>query len=159
MSVEEYRAQLPAQTGRFGEALKPKSAPKEEPEHELQTKIVADFRRDYPAFANLLFSIPNGGKLPYHKDKKTGRYTSPQRIKLVREGLLSGVPDLCLALPRGVWHGMYVEVKVYPNDLTPEQQHRFYELTAQGYYCVKVLDDQQAASAFHHYVSLPTPQP
>ncbi len=32
-------------------------------------------------------------------------------IKAKQEGLKPGVPDMCLPIPKGKWHGLYIELK------------------------------------------------
>ena len=53
----------------------------------------------YPELA-LLYAIPNGG----NRNIVTA-------TKLKAEGVKAGVPDLCLPVPRGGYHGMYLEMK------------------------------------------------
>lgn len=48
----------------------------------------------------LLYHIPNGGSR--HK---------AEAARLRAEGVRSGVPDLCLPVPRGGCHGLYIELK------------------------------------------------
>lgn len=63
----------------------------------------------YPELA-LLFAIPNGGKR-----------NAAEAAHLKRQGVKSGVPDLCLAVPRGQYHGLYIELKVGKNKPTDNQ--------------------------------------
>ena len=53
----------------------------------------------YPEL-NLLYHVPNGGSR--HK-AEAGR--------LRAEGVKAGVPDLCLPVARGQYHGLYIELK------------------------------------------------
>ena len=48
----------------------------------------------------LLYAIPNGGK----RAIKTA-------IALKAQGVKSGVPDMCLPVARGAYHGLYIELK------------------------------------------------
>ena len=48
----------------------------------------------------LLYAIPNGGK----RAIKTA-------IALKAQGVKSGVPDMCLPVARGGYHGLYIELK------------------------------------------------
>ena len=47
-----------------------------------------------------MYHIPNEGK----RSKSNG-------AELVRQGLKKGVPDICLPVPRGKYHGLYIEMK------------------------------------------------
>ena len=48
----------------------------------------------------LLYHVPNGGS---RGKAEAGRFRA--------EGVKSGVPDLCLPVARGKWHGLYIELK------------------------------------------------
>ena len=58
-----------------------------------------------------LFHIPNGG----HRHKATAG-------RLRAEGVKSGVPDICLPVPRGPYHGLYIEMKRMRGNDTSETQ-------------------------------------
>jgi len=48
----------------------------------------------------LLYSIPMGGR------------RNPREAALLKaEGARAGIPDLCLPVPRGRWHALYIELK------------------------------------------------
>ena len=70
----------------------------------------------------LLFHIPNGGK----------RYKATA-IRLKKEGVKSGVPDLCLPVARHDKHGLYVEMKAYKGKLSDNQKDWKEALEKQGY--------------------------
>ncbi len=55
--------------------------------------------RNYPEL-RLLHAVPNGGQ-------RGGRTAAI----LQRTGVKSGVPDLCLPVARGGFHGLYIELK------------------------------------------------
>jgi hypothetical protein len=88
----------------------------------------------YPELA-LIHAIPNGG----HRHKATA-------AKMRREGVKSGVPDICLPIARRGFHGLYIELK-YGRNKPSENQYRWIEsLRAQGY-CVQVCYGAQIAQA------------
>ena len=64
---------------------------------------------DYPEL-KLAFAIPNGGL----RDKVTA-------ARLKAEGAKAGVWDIFLPVPRGRWHGLFIEMKVGNNVLTTPQ--------------------------------------
>ncbi len=70
----------------------------------------------------LLFAIPNGGKR---------NITTAVRLK--KEGVKSGVPDVCLPVPCGEYHGLYIEMKVDENKPTENQSWWIEQLQKQGY--------------------------
>lgn len=71
----------------------------------------------------LLFAIPNG---------ELRDVVVAGRLK--RSGVRSGVPDLCLPVASGIWHGLFIEMKRRDGGrVAPEQVHWLSALNAQGY--------------------------
>ena len=69
-----------------------------------------------------MFHIPNGGsrnKIEAHNLKK--------------QGVKAGVPDICLPVPRGKYHGLYIELKYGKNKPTAAQLCWLNNLNMQGY--------------------------
>lgn len=95
----------------------------------IQKAVIAwtqqpDIRKQYPALA-MLYHVPNEGK-------RTGR----QGKALHDAGLKRGVPDLCLPVARGGYHGLYIELKT-ANGRPSEAQYWWIEhLKLQGYFAV-----------------------
>lgn len=118
-----------------------------DPEHQLQVAVVRNFDRRYPTLAGLLYAIPNGG----HRNKATA-------AKMKAEGVRRGVPDLHLPVARGGWHGLYVELKVLPNQPTSEQKSWMERLTKQGYYCQVAYTEEQATELFRNYLTMTSDQ-
>lgn len=80
----------------------------------------------HPAL-RLLHHIPNGG---YRTPSEAARFT--------REGVRSGIPDICLPVARGVYHGLYIELKRSKGGKLSEAQAQWLEnLREQGYYAVR----------------------
>lgn len=82
----------------------------------------------------LLYHIPNGGKRDI---------TTAKRLKA--EGVKAGVPDLCLPVPRGAYHGLYIEMKTGKNKTT-ENQDCWLSCLREQRYCVAVCYGWEAAS-------------
>lgn len=70
----------------------------------------------------LLHAIPNGGK----------RHISTA-VRLKKEGVKAGVPDICLPVPCGEYHGLYIEMKVGRNKPSANQKWWIEQLQKQGY--------------------------
>lgn len=100
----------------------------------------------------LLFAVPNGAKLPY-RGKGKRRY-SPEAMRLKAEGLKPGVPDVCLAVPNGHYHGMYIEMKYGKNKPTQAQMMWLFELDKIGYYVRVCYGFQEAKEAIVKYLDL-----
>lgn len=79
-------------------------------------------RDRYPEL-KLLHHIPNGGA----RDPIEGRHLKAQGVK-------RGVPDLCLPVARGRYHGLYIEIKTADGKPTMEQRWWVEQLNAQGYF-------------------------
>ena len=124
-------------------------------EHDEQAELF-EWARDNKALhpeLEMLYANVNGGKLPYHRNAK-GQVTSPQRIKLVQEGLKRGVPDVTLAVPRGRFHALYIELKRadHSNKPTPEQIEWIDNLRRYGYEAVVAYGAQEAQTAIMAYL-------
>jgi len=69
-----------------------------------------------------MYHVPNEGK----RSKSAG-------ARMRQEGLKAGVPDVCLPVPRGEYHGLYIEMKVGKNKPTDKQKEWLAGLKEQGY--------------------------
>lgn len=107
---------------------------------------------EYPEL-NLLHAIPNGAKLPWTKSRDGKRY-SPEAIRLKREGLKPGVPDMCLPVARGGYHGLYIELKFGNNKLSPDQTWWLKVLTWEGYKAIEARGWEAAAKAILEYLQM-----
>jgi len=75
----------------------------------------------YPEL-NVMFHIPNGGK----RNAREG-------ARFKRMGVKSGVPDLFLPVPRGKYHGLFIELKSANGRPTEHQREWLSRLSALGY--------------------------
>ena len=91
-------------------------------EHKEQVKLVQRVRAFYPDV--LIAAIPNGG------DR-----TASERVRLASEGVLAGMPDLCVLEARGGFHGLFVEMKTATGTQSREQKAIELTLNASGYLC------------------------
>jgi len=83
----------------------------------------------------MVFPIPNGAKLPFGRNKNGKRF-SREAMKLKAEGLKNGVPDIFAAIPRGTFHGLFIEMKRAKKSLSrvsPEQLDMKTALEGMGY--------------------------
>ena len=108
--------------------------PTESEEQQALFSWVQMQRGKYPELA-LLYHIPNGGS---RSKSEAGRFKA--------EGVKAGVPDLCLPVARGEFHGLYIEMKrIKGGKTSSEQEGWIAALTAQGYY-VEVCPGWERAS-------------
>lgn len=112
-------------------------------EHFEQVELFAWSRREVRRVPelNLLFAIPNAGK----RTKSAGG-------KLKAEGMRAGVPDLCLPVPRGKYHGLYIELKVEGGRPTESQKQWLNDLAAQGYCACLCVGWEEAKSTIENYL-------
>lgn len=96
-------------------------------EHQEQCALFdwADFAESKIPALRLLHAIPNGGK----RDIRTA-------AMLKAEGVKPGVPDICLPVPRGIFHGLYIELKRRKGGTVSKEQQAWIDaLKEQHYWC------------------------
>ncbi|PHV69234.1 nuclease [Sporanaerobium hydrogeniformans] len=91
----------------------------------------------------LLYHVPNGGK----RDIGTAK-----RLKI--EGVKAGVPDICLPVSRGGYHGLYIELKVGKNKPTVLQREWIENLKKEGYFVEVCYGSQEAIKAIESYLQM-----
>ena len=93
-------------------------------EHKIQCTCVRWFRLQYHQYAELLFAVPNGGA----RDAVTG-------AKLKEEGVLAGVADLMLLLPRKGFRSLCIEMKTPSKASRQQTSQKDWQkaVEAQGY--------------------------
>lgn len=70
-----------------------------------------------------------------------------------RSGVKKGVPDLCLPVARGGYHGLYIEMKTAKGRLSPEQKWWLEELNGQQYRAVMCRGWKEAAEVLEGYLN------
>lgn len=79
-------------------------------EAKLQANCIRWFHLQYPFLSRLLFAVPNGEK----RDVVTG-------VKLKRQGVIRGVSDLILLVPKKGFASLCVEMKTQRGIQSEEQ--------------------------------------
>ena len=82
----------------------------------------------------LMYAIPNGGL----RDKATAS-------RLKQTGVKAGVPDICLPVARGPYHGLYIELKCVRGGRVSEAQHEWIEMLIGQNYCAMVCEGWENA--------------
>ena len=89
-----------------------------------------------------MYHIPNGGS----------RHLL-EAMSLKRQGVKSGVPDICLPTARGKCHGLYIELKRREGGkITPEQTEWMDALMAEGYMTAVCLGADEAMKVILDYL-------
>ena len=70
---------------------------------------------------------------------------------LKRMGLRSGFPDLFIPLARGIYHGLFIEMKYGKNKPTKEQEKWLVLLSAEGYACAVCYGADEAINIIKTY--------
>ena len=73
---------------------------------------------------------------------------------LKQQGVKSGVPDLCLPVPRGQYHGLYIEMKTESGHTSDEQEWWGERLQAHGYVWRVCHGWQAAVAVLEWYLQL-----
>lgn len=105
-----------------------------EEEHNIQAACVRWFNLQWPEYRGLLFSVPNGGA----RSKATAG-------KLKAEGVVAGVSDLILLVPKYntyvyfggemtlSYHALCIEMKTAKGRQSPEQHEWQAKVEGEGY--------------------------
>lgn len=118
MTAEEYRATLKgADVAKLLEIQRERERQEDEapkrhnghPEADLQAQCLQWFRLQYPKLAPLLFAVENGAK----KERRyvNGRWVCLDGVNSKKTGVVSGVADLLLLIPRGGFGCLCIEMK------------------------------------------------
>jgi hypothetical protein len=91
----------------------------------------------------LLYHIPNGGKR-----------NRLEAARLKRQGVKSGVPDLCLPVARGKYHGLYIELKYGKNKTSKNQNDWLFSLQSEGYAVAVCVGWEEASEKIIKYLQL-----
>lgn len=98
--------------------------------------------QQYPEL-KLLHHIPNGGK----REARTA-------VNLKKEGVKAGVPDICLPVARGQYHGLYIELKTVKGKVHKNQKEWLNALNSEGYATKVCYGWLEAKEAIEKYLEL-----
>lgn len=109
-------------------------------EHTEQVKLVQRVRAFYPDA--IIAAIPNGG------DR-----TASERVRLHSEGVLAGMPDLCVLEPKNGFHALFVEMKTKAGVVSAKQSAVGLQLNAKGYRSVVARSAAEAIKTIEEYLN------
>lgn len=108
-------------------------------EHEEQVKVITYCKSRFQT--RHVFAIPNGGKR-----------SMVAAMRAQAEGLCSGVPDLFIPFPNGVYHGLFIEMKkVKGGVVSATQKEWIANLNACGYHAVVCKGFEEAKAVIDSY--------
>lgn len=104
-------------------------------------------KKHYHPELEWIFAIPNGGS----RDKITAG-------KLKAEGVTKGVFDLFVPYPKGLYHGLWIEMKKRTGGVVSPDQKKFgKEMCARGYHAVVCYSWEEAVDVISAYFEI-TPE-
>lgn len=111
-------------------------------EHAHQVTLIQEYDRLFSEYEDLLFAIPNGGK----RSIKVA-------LELKKEGVRSGVPDMMLAVAKGGYHGLFIELKKINGRAQPNQKKWQKMLREQGYKAEIIEGWEDAIKEIREYLA------
>ena len=108
-------------------------------EHNEQSRLVARVRAFYPDV--LIAAIPNGGSR-----------TALERVSMHAEGVLAGMPDLCVLEPSGGFCGLFIEMKTQTGVVAAAQRDIARRLNRGGYLCVTARSADDGWAVIEDYL-------
>lgn len=121
-----------------------KRVDREAPEQKLAFEYM---RLKHPLAFSHAYHVPNGG----HRNKLTA-------ARLKSEGVKAGVPDIHVALPRGNYFGLWVEMKAkphYSSSLSAQQKEWLERLSQAGYKTAVCKGFQSFRQVIDEYMAMP----
>ena len=90
-----------------------------------------------------MFHIPNGG------------YRNPKEAHFLKlDGVKPGVPDIMLPVARGMYHGLFIELKAGKNKATKYQKMYIDYLNSAGYLAVVCYGHGSALEVIKKYLNI-----
>lgn len=101
------------------------------------------YTKQYPEL-KWLHHIPNGGSR-----------NRSEAVKLKQMGVKAGVADLFLPCPKGIYCGLYIEMKYGDNRKTDRQKEFLADMAGNGYFAITCYSADAAIRVLEEYVTLP----
>ncbi len=70
-------------------------------------------------------------------------------------GVLSGVSDICVMIPKNGFGGLFIELKVKPNKPSPAQLKFLETMNSNGYLAVVRYGAEEAIKTIQEYLQVP----
>ena len=92
-----------------------------------------------------LFHVPNGGSR-----------NKAEAVKLKQMGVKEGVSDLCLPFPRGMYCGLFIEMKFRRNRQQDTQKEFLANMAEAGHFVATCYSAEEAIKVIKEYLKLPS---
>lgn len=93
-------------------------------------------------------------KIPIAHIPNEGKRSIVNGARLKRSGLRKGFPDLTIPVPKGTYHGLYIEMKSAKGRATPEQKEWITLLRNNGYVAEVCHGWREAVEIIDKYMGL-----
>lgn len=93
----------------------------------------------------------NARGIPFYHVPNEARRSYRLASHLKRMGLRAGVPDLCIPVARGGYHGLYIEMKAGRNKPTEQQLYWQSILSDNGYLATTCWGAEEAIAVLQSY--------
>jgi len=112
-------------------------------ESEIQKMIFqwAELQQGKYPFLELMYHVPNGGS----------RHIL-EAVNLKKQGVKAGVPDIGLPVPKGGYHGLYLELKALKGKLSESQKNWLMKIDKQGYKTEIAYSFDEATDKIKKYI-------
>lgn len=84
----------------------------------------------------------------------TGSRNKQEAVKFKQMGVKAGVSDLCLPYPKGLYCGMYIEMKFGDNRQQTTQKEFLEDMAAAGHFVVTCYSAEEAVKVLEEYLNL-----
>lgn len=111
-----------------------------------EAKALWGWAQHIPILRDHLYHVPNGGK--------RGRV---EAARMKGMGVRPGVSDYHLPIPRGAFHGLWLELKAPGNNPTPLQDEWLSRMVRAGYAGYVVYGCEEAIAILQWYLGLNVP--
>ncbi len=120
-----------------------RNALRSEDTEQIQVVAWADWNAIMHPELKWLHHIPNGGSR-----------NKAEAVKFKQMGVRSGISDLFLPCARGMYHGLYIEMKYGDGRLQQTQKEFLSDMTDAGYYVATCYTAEQAINVIKKYINL-----
>lgn len=125
---------------------RPAQRKKSAPEGRIQAECVAWFHNTYHQYRGLYFAVQN-------ENARTDSNASTGAIRKAM-GVVKGVSDTLMFVPRGKWHGLCVEFKSNIGRQSPAQIEWQFKVEQQGYRYEVVRSLEEFKKLIKEYLEL-----
>ena len=90
-----------------------------------------------------------------HHCPNGGSRNRNEAVKFKQMGVRAGVSDLCLPYPKGMYCGLYIEMKYGDNRLQDTQKEFLADMAEAGHFVVTCYSAEEAVKVLEEYCNLP----